>query len=91
MLQCEVLIQNKLGLHARAAAKLVRIAATFQSEICLARVGKNEFVNAKSVLGILMISARLGTKLQITAIGEDEEAAIDAIGELINSRFGEIE
>jgi phosphocarrier protein len=91
VLQREVLIQNKLGLHARAAAKLARIATSFQSDIHLARAGKNEFVNAKSVLGILMIAARSGTRLQISASGTDEILAISAIEELITNRFGEQE
>ena len=91
MVQQEMLIQNKLGLHARAAAKLVRIATGFRSEIHLTRIGKNELVNAKSVLGILMIAARTGTRLQVTANGPDESAALQAIEELVNNRFGEAE
>ncbi|MBI3939737.1 MAG: HPr family phosphocarrier protein [Acidobacteria bacterium] len=91
MVQREVLIQNKLGLHARAAAKLARTASTFQSDIHLARLGRNEFVNGKSVLGILMIAARAGTRLRITASGSDETAAVAALEALINNRFGERE
>ncbi|MBI4456203.1 MAG: HPr family phosphocarrier protein [Acidobacteria bacterium] len=89
MVQRQVVICNKLGLHARAAAKLARIASTFQCNIRLARVGKNEFINGKSVLGILMMAAGVGTHLWVTAEGADEVAAVAAIEELVNSRFGE--
>lgn len=91
MIQREVVIQNKLGLHARAAAKLAKIASTFQCDIKLARSGRNEFINGKSVLGILMMAAGIGTGLCVTADGRDESAAIAAIEELVNNRFGESE
>ena len=91
MVQREVLICNRLGLHARAAAKLARLASSFQSEILLGRPGRNEFINAKSILGILMMAAAAGTRLQVTVEGFDEIAAAGAIAELISNRFGEKE
>ena len=91
MIQREVLIQNRLGLHARAAAKLAGIASSFRSDIRLARVGKNEFINGKSVLGILMMAAGAGTYLRVTADGTDESAALAAIAKLVDDRFGEPE
>lgn len=91
MIEREVVVRNKLGLHARAAAKLARIASTFQCDIKLARRGKNEFINGKSVLGILMMAAGPGTCLWVTADGTDESAAVCAIEELVNNRFGESE
>ena len=91
MIQRELVICNKLGLHARAAAKLAQTASSFQSDIRLARPGRNEFINAKSILGILMMAAAAGTRLHITIEGRDELAAVAAIEELIHSRFGETE
>jgi phosphocarrier protein len=91
MIQREILIQNRLGLHARAAAKLARIASSFRSDIRLARVGKNEFINGKSVLGILMMAAGSGTCLRVSADGADESAALAAIAKLVDNRFGEPE
>lgn len=91
MVQREILICNRLGLHARAAAKLARLASSFQSRIVLGRPGKNEHINAKSILGILMMAAAAGTRLRVTIEGHDETAAAGAIEELINNRFGERE
>lgn len=84
-----VSIANKLGLHARASAKLVSLAAEFKSEITLARNGQQ--VNGKSIMGIMMLAAAKGTELQVCADGKDEAKAIEAILNLINSRFGEEE
>jgi len=82
-------IQNKLGLHARASAKLVSTASRYASEITLA---KDEVeVNAKSIMGIMMLAASKGTDLILGADGSDAEEAIDAIEQLINDRFGEDE
>jgi len=82
-------IQNKLGLHARASAKLVSTASRYASEITLA---KDEVeVNAKSIMGIMMLAASKGTDLILGADGSDAEEAIDAIEQLINYRFGEEE
>ena len=82
-------IQNKLGLHARASARLVTTASRYGSEIMLA---KDQIeVNAKSIMGIMMLAASKGTDLILTAEGSDAEEALDAIEELINHRFGEDE
>jgi phosphocarrier protein HPr len=90
-------ITNKLGLHARAAAKLVQTAARFKSEVKMGRVdtGKgsgaaqaNE-VNAKSILGVLMLAAANGTTVRLSAEGEDAEEALAALVSLIEGKFGE--
>ena len=82
-----VTIVNRLGLHARAAGKLVNLAKTFSSEITLAREG--EPVDGKSIMAVMLLAAPIGTELTLSVSGEDEEAAITAISELIASRFGE--
>lgn len=80
-------IQNRLGLHARAAAQLVRLANGFASEI---RVEKNGMeVNGKSIMGVLMLAAPKDARILIRASGEDAEEAVAAIGELIARKFGE--
>lgn len=84
-----ITIQNKLGLHARASAKLAVDAGRFHSEITLIK-GDVE-VNAKSIMGIMMLAAAKGTELRLRAEGPDAEAAIGSIEELVNSRFGESE
>jgi phosphocarrier protein HPr len=85
----EIEIQNKLGLHARAAAKLVHTAARFKSDIKV-RKGTEE-VDAKSILGILLLAAGPGTRISVTASGEDEGEAVSSIEQLIDSRFDEAE
>jgi phosphocarrier protein len=80
-------ILNRLGLHARAAAQLVRMANGFASEIHLVKDGM--VVNGKSIMGVLMLAAPKDTKILIRAIGEDAEDALAAIGELIARKFGE--
>ena len=80
-------ILNRLGLHARAAAKLVRLANGFASEIRVAKDGME--VNGKSIMGVLMLAAPKDTKILIRAIGPDAEEAVAAIGELIARKFGE--
>lgn len=82
-----VTLSNKLGLHARAASKLVSTAAGFQSDVSLAREGRQ--VNAKSIMGVLMLAAPLGTELRIECEGVDEEAALAALVALVEDRFGE--
>ena len=82
-------IKNKLGLHARAAAKLVHTAARFKSDIKL-RKGDEE-VDAKSILGILLLAAGRGSVLTVKADGEDERDALDAIEKLIEAKFDEVE
>lgn len=84
-----VTLINKLGLHARAAAKLVSLASGFTADIFLKR-GSQE-INAKSIMGILMLAAPKGTELEVCAQGRDADKALDAIIELINDRFGEAE
>jgi len=83
----EAAIVNRLGLHARAAAKLTHLASGFQSEIWLSRSGRR--VNAKSIMGVMMLAAGQGTKVQIEAEGADAQAALDALARLIAERFGE--
>ena len=85
----EVAIVNKLGLHARASAKLVSLASEFKSEITLARNGQQ--VNGKSIMGVMMLAAAKGSKLQICASGKDETKALGALAELVDNRFGEDE
>ena len=85
----DIPIINKLGLHARAAAKLVHTAARFSSDIKL-RKGTEE-VDAKSILGILLLAAGKGTTLTFTAAGQDETEALDSIEKLILGRFDEVE
>jgi phosphocarrier protein HPr len=80
-------ILNRLGLHARAAAQLVRMANGFASEIHLVKDGM--VVNGKSIMGVLMLAAPKDTKILIRATGEDAEEALAAIGELIARKFGE--
>ena len=80
-------ICNKLGLHARASAKLVAEAGSFSSEIML--IKENMEVNAKSIMGIMMLAACKGTELTLKAEGDDAEAALEAIEQLVNDRFGE--
>ena len=82
-----VRIQNKLGLHARASAKLASEASRFNSDVMLSRGGVE--VNAKSIMGIMMLAACKGSELQLRAEGPDAEAALNAIEVLINSCFGE--
>jgi len=83
----QVMITNKLGLHARAAAKLVHTASAFDSEIFIGT--EHEEVNAKSILGILTLAATKGTPLVVRAEGVDEKAAVAAISALFAGKFGE--
>ena len=87
MLQREAEIINKLGLHARAAAKLTQLAGRFKSNIWLTRIGKR--VNAKSIMGVMMLAAAKGTTINIETDGPDEEAAMQALTGLIADRFDE--
>jgi phosphocarrier protein HPr len=86
---CDVTIVNKLGLHARASAKLVSLAGGFKSEVTLMRNGQQ--VNAKSIMGVMMLAAAKGTPIRVCADGKDEDKALAAVTELINNRFGEDE
>jgi len=87
VIERETEIVNRLGLHARAAAKLVHTAGGFQSQISLAKDG--EEVDAKSILGILLMAAAQGSRLVVRADGPDEEAAASAVLQLIADRFDE--
>ena len=83
----ELSIVNRLGLHARAAAQLVKTANQFSSEITIEKDG--EQVNAKSIMGILMLAAACGSRITVAIDGEDAETAMTAIEEMINDGFGE--
>ena len=85
----QITIVNKLGLHARAAAKLVKLAGGFASDIRLLREQRE--VNAKSIMGVMMLAASQGTQLDIQAKGEDAEQALDALEALVSRRFDEEE
>jgi phosphocarrier protein len=87
MLQREVEIINKLGLHARASAKLTQLAGRFASEVWISRAGKR--VNAKSIMGVMMLAAAKGSKVCIETAGGDEQEAMDAVTGLIADCFGE--
>ena len=80
-------IINKLGLHARAAAKFVTTASEFNSDITVIRSERT--VNGKSIMGVMMLAAAKGTDITVSAEGDDAEAALTAIGDLINDYFGE--
>jgi phosphocarrier protein HPr len=87
MLQREVEIINKLGLHARASARLTQVAGQFEAEVWLSRNGRR--VNAKSIMGVMMLAAAKGSTIMIETAGADEGEAMRALEELIASRFGE--
>ncbi len=87
MQQREVEIINKLGLHARASAKLSQLAGKFESEVWLARGSRR--VNAKSIMGVMMLAATKGTKVMIETNGTDEAQAVEALIALIGDYFGE--
>lgn len=87
MIRKEVEIVNKLGLHARAAAKLVTCAGTFASHIQLERQGQR--VNGKSIMGVMMLAAAQGSSVTLLIDGEDEQGACAALENLIANRFGE--
>lgn len=89
MIRKEFEICNKLGLHARAAAKLVQCASRFGSHIEIARRGQS--VNCKSIMGVMMLAASQGTTVTVAASGDDAEEAMSAIETLIKDRFGEAE
>jgi phosphocarrier protein HPr len=89
MIQQIVLVENKLGLHARAAAKLVQLTSRFRSEIFLSREGYQQSIDSKSILGVLMLAAGRGSRLAISIDGPDEEEACAAIRELFAAKFGE--
>ena len=89
MLRKKLIISNKLGLHARAAAKLVHLASRYGSNIEV--VKNDQHVNGKSIMGVMMLAASKGTEIELVVSGEDEAAAMEALENLIQGRFGEAE
>ena len=89
MPSAEAQIVNKLGLHARASAKLTQVASNYQCEIWLTRSGRR--VNAKSIMGVMMLAAAKGSVVLVEAEGDDADAALGALLQLIRERFGESE
>jgi len=89
MISQNISIINKLGLHARAASKLVNCASQFESDVFISRDGNR--VNAKSIMGVMMLAASKGVELLLEVDGSDEQACQQALVELINDRFGEAE
>ena len=87
MLKRTIKISNKLGLHARASAKLTQTASTFKSGVWIARNGRR--VNAKSIMGVMMLAAGLGSTVELETDGPDEEAALAALEALFHDKFGE--
>ncbi|RQP22584.1 HPr family phosphocarrier protein [Piscinibacter terrae] len=87
MIKSNITISNKLGLHARASAKLTKLATGYKSEVFMSRNGRR--VNAKSIMGVMMLAAGLGAEIEIETDGEDEQAAMDGLMALINDKFGE--
>jgi len=87
MIRTSISISNKLGLHARASAKLTKLAGSFQSEVMLSRNDRR--VNAKSIMGVMMLAAGIGAVVEVEIDGPDEQAAMDAIVALFNDKFGE--
>ena len=87
MIQITTTISNKLGLHARASAKLTKLAGSFPCEVWLAKGERR--VNAKSIMGVMMLAAGLGSEVVLQAHGEREQEAVDALLALINDKFGE--
>ena len=87
MITKTITISNKLGLHARASAKLTKLAGSFRSEVFMSRKGRR--VNAKSIMGVMMLAAGLGSEVEIETDGEDEAAAMNALLVLVGEKFGE--
>jgi phosphocarrier protein HPr len=87
MIRSSITISNRLGLHARASAKLTKLAGSFPCDVFLARNGRR--VNAKSIMGVMMLAAGLGTEVEIEVDGEREQEAMDALRKLIDDKFGE--
>jgi phosphocarrier protein HPr len=87
MIQTTIKVSNKLGLHARASAKLTKLAGSFPCEVWLSRGDRK--VNAKSIMGVMMLAAGIGVEVVLETNGEQEQAAHDAILALFNDKFGE--
>ncbi len=89
MIRKVVEIENELGLHARAAAKLVRLTSRYSADIKLSRLEADQKIDGKSILGILLLAAKKGTRIRITFRGSDEESAARDVVELFRNKFGE--
>jgi phosphocarrier protein len=89
MQERQIIIVNRLGLHARAAAKFVTLASSFSSEVDISKDGQT--VNGKSIMGVMMLAASRGSNLVITTRGEDEQEAADQLEKLVREKFGEVE
>ena len=87
MIQQTITISNKLGLHARASAKLTQLAGSFESDIWMEKGSRR--INAKSIMGVMMLAAGKGSKVVIETEGDDEDAALEALLKLIADKFGE--
>ncbi|MGF6710179.1 phosphocarrier protein HPr [Luteibacter sp. W1I16] len=87
MLERDIVVSNRLGLHARASAKLVQLVSGFKSTVWL--VSKGREVNAQSIMGVMMLAAGMGTSLTVRAEGPDEEAALAAVADLFDRKFDE--
>jgi phosphocarrier protein len=87
MIRTTATISNKLGLHARASAKLTKLAGSFQCEVHMSRNGRR--INAKSIMGVMMLAAGLGADVELETDGADEQVAMDALLALVNDKFGE--
>ena len=87
MIKANITISNKLGLHARASAKLTKLASSFRCDVFMTRNGRR--VNAKSIMSVMMLAAGIGAEVEIEIDGEDEHTAMDALVALINDKFGE--
>ena len=87
MTRTEIEITNQLGLHARASAKLTQLATGFESEVWMEKGSRR--VNAKSIMGVMMLAAEKGAKVIVETAGSDEQAAMDALLKLIGNKFGE--
>ena len=87
MVKTRVTISNRLGLHARASAKLTKLAGSFTCDVHMARNGRR--VNAKSIMGVMMLAAGMGSEVEVETDGPDEQAALQAIVAMIDDKFGE--
>jgi phosphocarrier protein HPr len=87
MIRSTITISNKLGLHARASAKLTKLAGSYPCDVFLSRAGRR--VNAKSIMGVMMLAAGIGSEVEIEVNGEREQEAMDALRQLIDDKFGE--
>jgi phosphocarrier protein HPr len=87
MIKTHVTISNKLGLHARASAKLTKLASSYPCEVFMSRNGRR--INAKSIMGVMMLAAGLGSEVELETDGPQEQEAMEALLALINDKFGE--